>query len=52
MASYKIYFLNFCYQNCSFSARNDVIALQNATEKGRFTEKWIFGEKIGPNQDG
>ena len=42
MASYKIYFLNFCYQNQSLGEVKSLAELQNATVKAIFIEKVIF----------
>lgn len=42
MASYKIYFLNFCYQNWPSSEVKGLAELQNATAKAFFIEKVIF----------
>ena len=48
MASYKIYFLDFCYQNCSLVIEKWLTELQNATDKPGFTEKWFLRVKNGP----
>ena len=42
MASYKIYFLNFCYPNRSPSEVESLAELQNAIGKGVFMKKVIF----------
>jgi hypothetical protein len=42
MASYKIYFLNFCYKNCSSSATNKPAKLQNASLRAVFLKIVIF----------
>ena len=42
MASYKIYFLNFCYQNRPPGEVKGLAELQNATTKAFFNEKVIF----------
>ena len=42
MASYKIYFLNFCYKNCSSSTTNKPAKLQNASLRACFIEKVDF----------
>ena len=42
MASYKIYFLNFCYQNLPPSEVKSLAELQNATGKAVFMKKVIF----------
>ena len=41
MASYKIYFLNFCQKN--WSSRNEycLVGLQNATDKADFMKKRV-----------
>ena len=42
MASYKIYFLNFCYPNRSPSEVKSLAELQNAIGKAVFMKKVIF----------
>ena len=42
MASYKIYFLNFCYKNRSSSATNKPAKLQNASLRAVFLKIVIF----------
>jgi len=42
MASYKIYFLKFCYQNRSLSEVKSLAELQNAIGKAVFIKKVIF----------
>ena len=42
MASYKIYFLNFCYKNWSPSEVKSLAELQNAIGKAVFMKKVIF----------
>ncbi len=46
MASYKIYFLNFCYQNWSPSEVKSLAGLQNATGKAYFIKKVIFAPDV------
>ena len=43
MASYKIYFLKFCYKNLPPSKEKCLIELQNATAEAVFVEKVVFG---------
>ena len=43
MASYKIYFLNFCHLNCSFGAVAKPAKLHFATLRACFIEKVDFG---------
>jgi len=53
MASYKIYFLNFCYQNHSSSGLTGPWILQNASSIAVFIEKVIFtGKKNGRQHPG
>ena len=42
MASYKIYFLNFCHKNWSPSEVKSLAELQNAIGKAVFMKKVIF----------
>jgi hypothetical protein len=42
MASYKIYFLNFCHLNCSFGAVAKPAKLHFATLRACFIEKVDF----------
>ena len=42
MASYKIYFLKFCYKNCSSSATKQPAKLQNASLRADFLKIVIF----------
>ena len=42
MASYKIYFLDFCHQNRPSCSKNCLAELQNATDKAYFLKKVIF----------
>ena len=45
MASYKIYFLNFCYKNCSSTASKRPTKLQNASLRAVFMRIVIFSPK-------
>ena len=47
MASYKIYFLNFCYQNQPSSEVKGLAELQNAIAKACFIKKVIFAPQMG-----
>ena len=47
MASYKIYFLNFCYQNQPSSEVKGLVELQNAIAKACFIKKVIFAPLWG-----
>ena len=47
MASYKIYFLNFCYQNQPSSEVKGLVELQNAIGKACFIKKVIFAPQMG-----
>ena len=43
MASYKIYFLNFCHKNHTLGYVKRVVALQNASNKGVFMKNGVLG---------
>lgn len=49
MAFYKIYYLDFCYQNRSFIASKQPVKLQNAILRADFLKKVILG-LLGPLQ--
>ena len=47
MASYKIYFLDFCHKNSSSTAANQPAKLQNAIMRAVFMRKVIFSPQRG-----
>ena len=46
MASYKIYFLDFCYKNYPLTSTKRLAELQNASSKPRIIKKVISVDKV------